>query len=239
MGKRERERERVAKVRNKWKDSQGLQIRLANKAFKAGADMSFQNLQGNSALHFASHRGHLELVDLLLALKANPRLTNSEGNTPLMYAAHSGHEEVCAALLEAAAPVDVKNRAGLNAQMMAERRGFKSCAALVHAYALAPKQARTRYAEYAVCVSPCQSCNRSIEFFRQMQKVWRRSARPSRRSWTSTTPSGTPWKERCEKMKSKSRRPACARRMPQFEGEAAGTIRVPANWVWVLTQLSC
>ena len=129
-------------MKSKWKDSQGLQSRLVNKAFKAGASIDFQNLQGNSALHFVSHRGNLELVDLLLGLKANPRLTNAEGNTPLMYAAHSGHEEVCAALLEAAAPVDVKNRGGLTAHAMAERKGFKSCAALIHAYALAPKQAR-------------------------------------------------------------------------------------------------
>ncbi|CAE7027191.1 Polb [Symbiodinium natans] len=127
-------------VKSKWKDSQGLQSRLVNKVFKAGASLDFQNLQGNSALHFASHRGSLELINVLLGLRANPRLTNSEGNTPLMYAAHSGHEEVCAALLEAAAPVDVKNRAGLTAQTMAERKGFKSCAALLHAYALAPKQ---------------------------------------------------------------------------------------------------
>ena len=130
-----------AEVKSKWKDSQGLQSRLVNKVFKAGASLDFQNLQGNSALHFASHRGSLELINVLLGLRANPRLTNSEGNTPLMYAAHSGHEEVCAALLEAAAPVDVKNRAGLTAQTMAERKGFKSCAALLHAYALAPKQA--------------------------------------------------------------------------------------------------
>mmetsp|Transcript_34665 Transcript_34665/g.80898 ORF Transcript_34665/g.80898 Transcript_34665/m.80898 type:complete len:819 (+) Transcript_34665:23-2479(+) len=127
-------------VKSKWKDSQGLQSRLVNKVYKAGASVNFQNLQGNSGLHFACHRGSLELTNLLLSLKANPRLSNSEGNTPLMYAAHSGHEEVCAALLEAGSPVEVKNRAGLTAQAMAERKNFKSIAALIHAYLLAPKQ---------------------------------------------------------------------------------------------------
>ena len=132
----------VTEVKSKWKDSQGLQSRLVNKVYKAGASVNFQNLQGNSGLHFACHRGSLELTNLLLSLKANPRLSNSEGNTPLMYAAHSGHEEVCAALLEAGSPVEVKNRAGLTAQAMAERKNFKSIAALIHAYLLAPKQAR-------------------------------------------------------------------------------------------------
>ena len=49
--------------------------------------------------------------------------------------------EICTALLEAAAPVAVTNRAGLTAETMADRRNFKTCAALIHAYELAPKQA--------------------------------------------------------------------------------------------------
>ena len=128
-------------VKGKWKDSQGLQVRLVRKAMKAGAHVDFQNCQGNSALHFASHRGDLDVVEALLALKASCKLVNSEGNTALMYAAHGGHEDVCTALLEAAAPVDLANRACLTAETMAERKGFKTCAALIHAYALAPKQA--------------------------------------------------------------------------------------------------
>ena len=127
-------------MKGKWKDTQGLQVRLLRKAIKAGALIDFQNCQDNTALHFASHRGDLDVVETLLTLKASPKKVNSEGNTALMYAAHGGHEEICAALLEAAAPVDLVNRAGLTAQTMADRRGFKTCAALIHAYALAPKQ---------------------------------------------------------------------------------------------------
>lgn len=128
-------------VKGKWKDTQGLQVRLLRKAMKAGADVNFQNYQGNSALHFASHRGDLDVVEVLLSLKASPKLVNAEGNTALMYAAHGGYEEICTALLEAAAPVAVTNRAGLTAETMADRRNFKTCAALIHAYELAPKQA--------------------------------------------------------------------------------------------------
>ena len=132
---------RHLEVKGKWKDTQGLQVRLLRKAMKAGADVNFQNCQGNSALHFASHRGDLDVVEVLLSLKASPKLVNAEGNTALMYAAHGGYEEICTALLEAAAPVAVTNRAGLTAETMADRRNFKTCAALIHAYELAPKQA--------------------------------------------------------------------------------------------------
>ena len=128
-------------MKGKWKDTQGLQVRLLRKAIKTGADVNFQNGQGNSALHFASHRGDVDVVETLLKLKANPKLVTSEGNTALMYAAHGGYEEICTALLEAQAPVTVTNRAGLTAETMADRKGFKTCAALIHAYELAPKQA--------------------------------------------------------------------------------------------------
>ena len=132
---------RLAEVKGKWKDSGGLQLRILRKAVKAGAAVDFQNAQGNTALHFASHRGNLELAEALLKSKANPNLSNSEGNTALMYAAHGGHEELCTALLEAGA-VDSVNRAGLTAVAMAERKNFKTCAALIHAYILAPKAPR-------------------------------------------------------------------------------------------------
>lgn len=128
-------------VKGKWKDTQGLQVRLLRKAARAGADLNFQNCQGNTALHFASHRGDLDVVETLLSLGASPKLVNAEGNTALMYAAHGGYEEICTALLEAAAEVQLANRAGLTAETMADRKGFKTCAALIHAYELAPKQA--------------------------------------------------------------------------------------------------
>eukprot|EP00930_Biecheleria_cincta_P031978 TRINITY_DN22187_c0_g2_i1.p1 TRINITY_DN22187_c0_g2~~TRINITY_DN22187_c0_g2_i1.p1 ORF type:complete len:845 (-),score=203.92 TRINITY_DN22187_c0_g2_i1:83-2617(-) len=128
----------IAKTR--WKDQEGVQLRLAQKVFKAGANLDFQNVQGNTALHFAAHRGNLELLETLLRLRADPSLANSEGSTALMYAAYGGHEEACTALLEACAPVGPKNRSGLTAESMAQQKGFKICAALIHAYEMAPKQ---------------------------------------------------------------------------------------------------
>ena len=102
---------------------EALCCRLLRKAIRAGALVNFQNAQGNSALHFAAHRGDLEVADCLLHLKASCELSNTEGNTALMYAAHGGHEELCAKLLEAEAPVEKVNKAGLSAEAMATRRG--------------------------------------------------------------------------------------------------------------------
>merc|ERR1712203_354636 len=95
---------------------------------------------GNTPLLFAAHRGNLRMVETLIRFKADTSLVNSEGNTALMYAAHSGHEAICTALLEAYSPADAKNKHGLTAEQMAQKRGFRSCGVLIHAYQMAPKK---------------------------------------------------------------------------------------------------
>jgi len=127
-------------ARGKWKDQEGLQIRLTEKIHRAGGSVNFQNLAGNTPLLYAAHRGNQRLAESLLKLKADPALTNSEGNTPLMYAAHGGHEAVCTQLLEAFALPSLQNAFGLTAEQMATRRGSRGCAVLLQAYEMAPKQ---------------------------------------------------------------------------------------------------
>jgi len=134
-------------AKGKWKDQEGVQVRLAQKTHKAGGNLDFQNAQGNTPLLFAAHRGNGRMVEALLAMKADATKTNAEGNTALMYAAHGGHEAICTALLEAFSPVKAKNKHGLTAEEMAQRRGFRSCAVLIQAYELAPKQEGTKAVE--------------------------------------------------------------------------------------------
>lgn len=48
----------------------------------AGADVAFQNFLGETALHMAVLRGHLEIVKTSLAARADVNKANSNGSTP-------------------------------------------------------------------------------------------------------------------------------------------------------------
>jgi len=127
-------------AKGKWRDQEGLQCRLFDKAVKAGANINFQNPGGNTPLLYAAHRGNLQMLEALLQARADVTVTNNEGNTALMYAAHGGYEAACNALLEAYAAPAAKNSFGLTAEQMAQKRGFRSCAVLIQAYEMAPKR---------------------------------------------------------------------------------------------------
>eukprot|EP00811_Abedinium_folium_P002335 NODE_1213_length_2559_cov_4.817434.p1 GENE.NODE_1213_length_2559_cov_4.817434~~NODE_1213_length_2559_cov_4.817434.p1 ORF type:complete len:834 (-),score=313.21 NODE_1213_length_2559_cov_4.817434:57-2480(-) len=128
-------------AKGKWKSMEGLQVRIAGKMHRAGADVNFRNIGGNTALLFSAHRGTQQMVEMLLSAKADGSTANNEGNTALMYAANGGFENICTALLEAFVSPEPRNRYDLSAEEMATRRGFKSCAVLIQAYELAPKKA--------------------------------------------------------------------------------------------------
>lgn len=88
---------------------------------------------------FAAHRGSLSFVEELLRLRADASSCSDEGNTALMFAAHAGHEDLCLSLLEAEALAAAVNVHGLTAEDMATKRGFQRLAAIIAAYAMAPK----------------------------------------------------------------------------------------------------
>lgn len=48
-----------------------------------GADVAFQKFLGDTALHMAVLRGHLEIGKLLLVARANVNKAYSNGSTPL------------------------------------------------------------------------------------------------------------------------------------------------------------
>ncbi|KIJ05900.1 hypothetical protein PAXINDRAFT_20873 [Paxillus involutus ATCC 200175] len=51
----------------------------------------------NTALHFASGQGHLDVVKLLLEKGADPYIQNKDLRTPLVLARDAGHDEIVAA----------------------------------------------------------------------------------------------------------------------------------------------
>lgn len=69
--------------------------------------------RGNfTPLHFASGKGHTEIVRALLKKGANPNLRNAFHRTPLHYAAMYGHEEIVLLLITHGAQVNAMDLEG-------------------------------------------------------------------------------------------------------------------------------
>ncbi len=66
----------------------------------AGADLSAPTNRGNTALHIAAYKGHLEIVRLLLSRGADRNLKNARGETAEMLADRFHQAEVVKALRE-------------------------------------------------------------------------------------------------------------------------------------------
>lgn len=87
-----------------WEGARKGDSALVLKALKAGADINAKTDYGATALHFASDKGHLEVVKLLLAQKAKPNeLDSFYGTKPITWAAMRGHAQVVGALIEGGA----------------------------------------------------------------------------------------------------------------------------------------
>jgi len=72
-----------------------------------------------SALMYAAHAGHSDVVSVLLAAQADPSQVDKTGNTALMWAAHSGDAQVIKQLL-AVSSKDAKNVHGVSALEIAQ-----------------------------------------------------------------------------------------------------------------------
>ena len=62
-------------------------------------ELDRQNADGRTALWFAAHRNHLEVIGLLFQAGAHLRIADNDGRTPSDVARFVGHEE-CIQLLE-------------------------------------------------------------------------------------------------------------------------------------------
>ena len=72
----------------------------------AAAIISATNSDGNTALHRACFKGHLEVAALLLEAGAPPNATNSKGSPPILYAALKNHAGLVPLLVGGGADVD-------------------------------------------------------------------------------------------------------------------------------------
>lgn len=75
-----------------------------------GYDRDCQEKHGWAALHFAALKGHVAIVETLLAAGADKDRQTLEGLTPLHIAAINGHVEVVRVLLRAGADINRKSK---------------------------------------------------------------------------------------------------------------------------------
>ena len=81
------------------------------------------NLGQSSALMEASQEGHLELVQYLLAVKADVQQRTSTGDSALAFACEGGHVDIVETLVNAGAPIDQADKEGRTPLMKAARAG--------------------------------------------------------------------------------------------------------------------
>ena len=91
-----------------------------------------KGLDGFTALHYASSRGHIVVAERLVrAGKADLEPANKDGEVPLHLAAYGGYLTIVELLLDSGASVDIGNGYGETPLFYAARRGYAAVARLL------------------------------------------------------------------------------------------------------------
>jgi len=90
---------------------------VAQLLIQKGADV---NKPGWTPLHYASSKGHIQMMRLLMENDAYLDAESPNGTTPLMMAAHYGTPSAVKLLLEEGADPRIKNKLGINAMEFAQ-----------------------------------------------------------------------------------------------------------------------
>jgi len=65
-----------------------------NFVFHSGAFVNARNSRGDTALHIAAYRGHVDIIMTLLRAKADVSIRNEKGKTPQQEALEGGHRQI-------------------------------------------------------------------------------------------------------------------------------------------------
>nr|POE50153.1 ankyrin repeat-containing protein c6c3.08 [Quercus suber] len=96
-----------------------------------GADVDAKTNNGQTALHFASSKSHLDTAKKLIAHKASTRVKDKRGQLPLHRAAAVGHVPIVKLLLENRSPINATDIDGSTALHHAVAEGHGDAAVLL------------------------------------------------------------------------------------------------------------
>jgi len=119
-------------AKNDQKETAKLMLETATLLLASNADVNAVDFPfGDTPLHKAAGGRHEEMVELLLANKADINSQNGSGWTPLHIAASEGHKDVAELLLAHGADLNAKTYHGDTPMYWAAENGYKDMAVLL------------------------------------------------------------------------------------------------------------
>jgi len=118
-----------------WEEAiKGGNVQLVLDFLGRGADVNALDRYGQTAIMLAAHAGYREIVEILIAHRANLDITAKYGLSALMLAVIAGHAEVARLLAQAGADLSLRGTgapgfADKTAHDLAMERGMRELAA--------------------------------------------------------------------------------------------------------------
>jgi len=118
-----------------WEEAiKGGNFQLVLDCLGRGTDVNAVDRYGQTALMLAAHAGYREIVEILIAHRANLNITAKYGLSALMLAVIAGHAEVARLLAQAGADLSLRGTgapgfADKTAHDLAMERGMRELAA--------------------------------------------------------------------------------------------------------------
>lgn len=98
---------------------------IVKSLIERSASISTSNINGITALMFASRQGHLGVVEYLLSLNDSFDAIDNEGNNALFHAIEGKHFEIAKLLIEAGIDITVRSKRGITAKELASNENLE------------------------------------------------------------------------------------------------------------------
>ena len=133
-----------------------------------GANVHLQDKDGDTCLHFAAERGHVEIASKLLGLGAKGKHdyvngSNNFGRTPLMKTCYNGHMNIATYLIEHGANIHLQDNDGCTCLHYAAEKGHVEIASKLLDLGAKEKQSYKRLTPLLVASNHCKT--EMVEYF--------------------------------------------------------------------------